>query len=115
MTIMHTAFELHIVAETLNVARMILALQWALGNVLMLALFGAGVSLFIYARKAVNAFKPKEYKLPFHWFYGYIALIVISMLLFNVLPNTIKMSTQSESFFKSLKVAVDSATANSRK
>ena len=71
----------------------ILALQWALGNIFIIALFLIALRAYFFARKAIKAFNP-EYKLPGRWLYSMIACLAVGMFLFNALPKWININVE---------------------
>ena len=71
----------------------VLALQWFLGNIFIVAVFIIAAFAFRFNLKALKAFSP-TYKLPRRWIYGFVAFTVFSLLLFNYLPLGININAQ---------------------
>lgn len=63
----------------------VLALQWLLGNLGIVLVFGLGLKAYFFARKALRAMHP-GYSLPHRWLVVHLVLTLVALVGFNVLP-----------------------------
>ncbi len=86
---------LKMTAPVIEQFKEILALQWMLGNVFIIALFLVALKAYFFSGKALKAFKP-DYKLPRRWLYSMIACLAISLFFFNAMPKWIDIDVPQD-------------------
>lgn len=69
-------------------AKQILALQWLIGNIAIIAVFVIAIIAYRFANKATKAFAP-QYVLPKRWLITLITIFAVTLIVFNILPNII--------------------------
>lgn len=85
VTLLHDLNRANI--QLIEQTKQILAVQWLLGNIGILATVATAIVAYRFALKGVKAYAPKGYKLPSRWFYAMIISAALAMILYNSIPH----------------------------